>query len=391
MLSPKSFIRRSPPALLRRYLGGLDISLPGELQDSDREFAKKVMAIFDELPEEQREAIASTAERVSVMSDEKGNTALRNVAQSREAFDALESNVACSFSMLLDDAVGFSRAEGVRYLDERRYGKQWDGFCALRGVRVETDEATLARLRTAISAQLGGGPVHVEAFRRTRSSGADGATQSELVQINIYREGRPVSDLAFQEGLLTSVQRKPVLEASLAYEAESGVIEVVQKDRESRVDLAKLFSRELLQQEFDGERVPLRRYDLSSLIRERSFPVDPEDKIERVKVVELRLMPLGGDVGRVTVQHPGEAQTIWRWAASQFAERTPLRSGWMVTRAKLIVHFRPKPGTTRGKVLPVTITMPQGCDLKDRTVVERLVGEKYLRRWGLLEQTDVGG
>jgi hypothetical protein len=30
------------------------------------------------------------------------------------------------------------------------------------------------------------------------------------------------------------------------------------------------------------------------------------------------------------------------------------------------------------------ISMPQGCDLKDRTERERLIGEKYLRKWRLL-------
>jgi hypothetical protein len=33
--------------------------------------------------------------------------------------------------------------------------------------------------------------------------------------------------------------------------------------------------------------------------------------------------------------------------------------------------------------------MPHGCDLKDMTPQERLIGEKYLRRWGILqEETD---
>jgi hypothetical protein len=29
--------------------------------------------------------------------------------------------------------------------------------------------------------------------------------------------------------------------------------------------------------------------------------------------------------------------------------------------------------------------MPHGCDLKDRTERERIVGEKYLQRWKLLK------
>jgi hypothetical protein len=34
--------------------------------------------------------------------------------------------------------------------------------------------------------------------------------------------------------------------------------------------------------------------------------------------------------------------------------------------------------------LPITITTPHGCDLKERTDRERLIGDKYLPRWGLV-------
>ena len=40
--------------------------------------------------------------------------------------------------------------------------------------------------------------------------------------------------------------------------------------------------------------------------------------------------------------------------------------------------------------MPLTITMPHGCDLKDQTAREQMIGAKYLRRWGLLvEDRDV--
>ena len=32
----------------------------------------------------------------------------------------------------------------------------------------------------------------------------------------------------------------------------------------------------------------------------------------------------------------------------------------------------------------LTITMPHGCNLKEQTEAEQLIGEKYLRRWGIL-------
>jgi hypothetical protein len=48
------------------------------------------------------------------------------------------------------------------------------------------------------------------------------------------------------------------------------------------------------------------------------------------------------------------------------------------------IKFHPGPSGGRGKSLTLTVTMPHGCNLKDMTPQERLIGEKYLRRWGIL-------
>jgi hypothetical protein len=51
-----------------------------------------------------------------------------------------------------------------------------------------------------------------------------------------------------------------------------------------------------------------------------------------------------------------------------------------------VIKFLPEPGHKRGKSLPITITVAarHGCDLKSLTERERLVGSKYLKRWGLV-------
>jgi hypothetical protein len=64
---------------------------------------------------------------------------------------------------------------------------------------------------------------------------------------------------------------------------------------------------------------------------------------------------------------------------------------WVITRARFTIKFHPGPEGGRGKSLTLTVTMPHGCNLKDMTPHERLIGEKYLRRWGILTDTaDIG-
>jgi hypothetical protein len=96
-------------------------------------------------------------------------------------------------------------------------------------------------------------------------------------------------------------------------------------------------------------------------------------------------MPLGTAGERVTLECLRDASTpIWQMAAAHFGSSNPLLGGWVITQAKIVIKFRPTRENTRGRTLPLTITMPHGCDLKDRTERERIVGDKYLRRWGLL-------
>ncbi|MEY3409867.1 MAG: hypothetical protein RIS02_1594, partial [Pseudomonadota bacterium] len=40
----------------------------------------------------------------------------------------------------------------------------------------------------------------------------------------------------------------------------------------------------------------------------------------------------------------------------------------------------------RGELLHVAITNPNGCDLKDRSEKQKMIGNKYLEAWGLMER-----
>ena len=171
----------------------------------------------------------------------------------------------------------------------------------------------------------------------------------------------------------------------MTYEPATGVIEVVASDRESRSEMAQFLARDLLGVEFRDEKVPMRHYDLAVLLAPHSFPTDVEDGIERVEVRQLRLMPIDAVGERVTLECLSKAdRNIWTMADARLGPGNPLSGGWVATQAKLAIKFHRKPGARRGRTLPLTITMPHGCNLKDQTEEEQVIGEKYLRRWGIL-------
>ncbi|MFC0813248.1 hypothetical protein ACFHYO_14170 [Paracoccus panacisoli] len=96
-------------------------------------------------------------------------------------------------------------------------------------------------------------------------------------------------------------------------------------------------------------------------------------------------VPIDDSDFRVAREKPARAdETIWTKAEERFGDRTPLSEGYVVTRAKIAVKLARRPGGNRRRTLALTIPWPHGCDLKDRTATEQMIGEKYLRRWGIL-------
>lgn len=389
MVAMSTVIRRLSPQSLRRYFADRDIVLPDVEWDSKKPPpSDAIVAAICRLDADRRWRIEDEIERIGELSDEPGHAAIRSVIDDTSTIDELANDHERSLWVFMNRSETFKRAEEVRYTDENRGKKRmWTGFVVEPGLDVGHDEETLAAFGAAIKQGFGSGNVHVEIFERLRTA-SDGS-ERRIVQAVVYSEGRPRDVLEFEKGQLQTRNRRPVIEASLTYDPEDGIIEVVARSKEEREGYARLFAAGPLSSDLeDGELLQARRFDLSCLAKVHTFPTDIEDGIENVRVTSMRLMPIDSTRERVALEVVGrEAPSIWEIAANRFGTHNPLGDEWMVTQAKLVIHFRPEPGGGRGKTLPVTITMPLGCDLKERTDRERLVGEKYLRRWHLLEET----
>jgi hypothetical protein len=178
---------------------------------------------------------------------------------------------------------------------------------------------------------------------------------------------------------------RPALELALTYAPDTGAIDVVaHAGRELRTEVARAFAEELLPADATLEPVRLRRFDLSRLAVAPVFPTAPEDGIRSVRLASVRLSP-DGCPGRVTLELGNDpARTLHEAARDLFGPYDPLpRAAW-ITRARLVIRFEPRSGQRRGRSVPVELCEPHGCNLRDRSDYERLIGEKYLRLWGLL-------
>lgn len=386
MAAVTTFIRLTPKSALRSYFEqeAFLFDPPVDWAAPDPEIIKPLLRAVDQMTDIERDRLTTVVDRVAAMADEVGEAAIYSVTKDRAWLDAMANAHERALQTLLQFPDRFRHAEEGRYTDERRRGRMWDGFKGPEKRALRRDAVALDAFKADVQTHFHSPHVHIDLFDRHRPTfeGDDRA----LVQATVYREGRPDDFLEFVEGTLDRRPRRPVFEAAMTYEPATGVIEVVAHDRDSRLDLVRLFARNLLASEFNNERVPVRRFDLAVLAQPFSFPNDLADGIESVRVNLLRLMPIDGVGERVTLEAmSGLKQTIWEMAAQRFGENNPLFGGWTITQARFTIRFKPEAGASRGKTLPLTITKPHGCDLKDRTERERKIGEKYLRCWGFLQ------
>lgn len=379
-------IRSTPVPALKDFFENRHEDLPANLNwvGTDQEITSSLLNAIENMTEEGRLRVVNDAERVGAMSDDAGQVAIYSVIDDRVVLDGLANAHDRALWIFLNRRVQFRHAEEVRFTDERRRGRSWDGFIGEVDCAVRRDQVSVEAFRAALRARFASNNVQVDIFRRVRPT-FDGE-DCELVQITVYREGLPDDHFAFDdEGALIRRAYRPVFEAAMTYEPSTGVIEVVANDRESRAELAQFLARHLLGIEFSSEKVPMRQYDLSVLLDRFDFATDLEDGIERVEVRQLRLMPIDNVGRRVTLENLAKAGgTIWEMADEEFGATNPLQRGWVITQAKLAIKFHPRGEARRGRSLTLSVTMPHGCNLKDQTEQEQLIGEKYLRRWGIL-------
>ena len=384
------FIRKTPRASLKAYFdeNPHPVSAVVNWDDEKSDPVKPLLKAVDEMTDADLAMLKIDAERIHEMTDEIGQRALLSVVSNDDidTYLNLESAHDRALFVFLRTPQAFRHAEDIRYADEYRKGRMWDGFLGPVDIPVSRDKAHIEDFEAKVTDYFHtGGKLKVEIFNRTRSDLEYDAV--DLVQIMIYREGLPDSYLAFENNDLVTKVRRPVNEMVITYEPKTGAIEVIADGKECREELVKLFSASLLQSPLDeAQRVPLKKYDISKLLQPCNFPTDPEDGIEQVKVMMLALKPYDNGNKVMLSVTAKETKTIHEVSREWFETHDPLRTGFLAAKAKLSIRFKPDSIDRRGKTLPVEITWPNGCDLKGKTTKEQLIGEKYLKRWGLMEE-----
>ena len=142
-----------------------------------------------------------------------------------------------------------------------------------------------------------------------------------MIQIAVYSEGQPTDDLAFgQQDELVRRSRRPVVEAAITYEPESGILEVVARDRETREELLRGMASDLMGIEIGGYQAALQKVPPRRAPKTTRVPNPLSNGIAGVDVRSLRLMPMDDQAERVILETSAKStRNIWEMARSHFA------------------------------------------------------------------------
>ncbi|OSM08740.1 hypothetical protein MAIT1_04792 [Magnetofaba australis IT-1] len=380
-------IRNTPVEGLLAYLNATGIPL-GEGVDWEQERAKLIVPLIKEsqtLGAEHQALFCRDAERINALATESGQDAmLAAVAdQDREPLMLMVNGYARALWLFLNDELTFRRAEEIHFADTRRLGRFWEGFMGPTDIAVSSAPEHHRQFEARIAERFGSAKVHVEVYPRERVT-LEGRVL-HLVQVVAYREGLPKSALVFEGDDVVCDFQRPALEMSITYEADTGVIEVVTDKRENREAVARVFAETLLETEFSDQRIPLRCYDLTSLITPREFPTEPADGIESIKLTLVQFRPDKDQGRKATFEASRKTnETVFRDMDPWLRENPQEYFSPSIHKATLSVKFHPEKGRARAKIISVKISLPNGCNLGSATEKERLICEKYLRYWGMV-------
>ena len=382
------FIKNVPVESLKTYFNDAhsDLVVDVDWDSDDKSIRNSLLAISEEVTGEKLASLRFDTERVNALTDEVGQSILQHFIGDEEVeeYYQLENEFDRVLWMYLKDAERFLRVEDCWYTDTKRQGRMWEAFVGPEKLNISTEDDNISSFKKKLLELFrAAGNIKVEVYKRTRPDGEGG--EIEIIQIMVYREDLPSTQLAFENENLISKTVRLVKEVALTYEPNNGHIEIIAEGKENRKAITKIFSETLLQSQIEGENLPLKQYDIQSLLKPRALSFDPADGIESVKVTMLKVArPNSNNTVTLDVA-TREDSNIYDVSKEYFGDNDPLRFGFRLNQVRISIKFMPDNESRRGKILHVKIREPNGCDLKSKSQKEKLIGDKYLVQWDLIK------
>lgn len=387
MAAIAKLVRHTPADDLKAYFASRSAEFLGPVEwgGPKKVVLRQILGVVDGLDGLTRNRLTLDAERIDRMTTEVGQTAIMSVvdAPTRSNLARMQSHYARALWLYTCDIQKFEQATDVSFFENARSVQTWDGFHTLAGKFVRRDVGALNALEQDIQSLFAEGSIcKAEVYQRERI--ADDGTVSKLIHVSVFRECMPNSTLVFRDSDLDLLIYRPAREVAVTYDATTGAIEVVSNSKASRAKLAQMFVKHLLDIDHDATPLPIRRINMARFLDLRPFLADPEDGICSVSVKLMKVLPAHGRAF-ITIEPRDKNDAALSVLMELFGDRAPRLAGCTVYEVILVVQFKADRSNPRGKRISVRLRHPNGCDLTEKTAKERLLVNKYLRRWGIFE------
>jgi hypothetical protein len=379
------------PALLNRLWDSLpdSDSLHFGAFNGPRKFGKRAARLIATAPVEAQANFEAACERIWNMADEAGfDCILRNVGPDkplaeviRRAANFREGATAC----WIDDFPAFAISEHECFAGNYRLGKFWKQFQLPDGPLPKPDLSDNKKNALATEIARLGDPKHPPVVEVHQT----GIQASEVLGTVYAARGKRLLT-SLRNGGVTWVPFPNVVEFAVGYSPASRCVETVGRGfpAATHPDVARAFARHILG--VAGESLtplPALRYNLSALRSDNTLKTDAEDGIEFCHAVQLtcraspwgNLMTLHHAQGRLWAR---ARKDLGSEAVRALRRRPPLS-------ARIRAEWQPSAKYPHGKVITFDIaagseTRGGNCTLRERSRAERLLLQKYMRKWEFL-------
>jgi hypothetical protein len=260
-------------------------------------------------------------------------------------------------------------------------GRSWARWNSLPRMHPDTSDRAIQALADAIS----------DYFKQTQARGHRCTVEHYRKGTHLYHFFAYPDDYTDtfighgDDGNFVKRPQKRAFEIVIIFDAEEGTLDLFAVgDRGVKNSLAYIFSCKILKQNLPAEVSCDRAYELNGLLsREFNLSTDPKDGIESVRVRSLRLS-LGSSGRKITLDASprGTDQEVYDMI-DDFLQPDRLTPGAVnVTHASFQFRLTPT-GGKRAKAFTFEVGFPNTSNLKSLSEEAKLLGEKYLKVWGI--------
>lgn len=386
LFNPRQILRKASSQLIRPLFQGYGVDTAVSEGNADSETELLHAAMLESKPEAQREIQQSLCD-VAMLANEEGAKVLaeevRSLAPSRmREFEALTSHADRAVWTRLHVPIAFKRGVFFACSDRMERGRYWHKRNGLPETDMSNPATGIGGLEAALK----------QYYWDTEMRGRRGVVEHYcrgdrgeyfFCYLEDYTDAAVVLDDAER---LTRSREHRVFDIIFVYNPRAGTLDVCAKGgRPVFGRLQRIFGDCVLGVDI-GDADPLKpAYKLDHLLHSsRSLQWDPTDPIKSVSLIRLRLETADrpGEYVEIAVNPERGPSRIHVALQEMLQPRTVDPNRVRVKQATFNMRFS---AGFRARSATFNVSAPHSCDLKSKPDGVRLIGEKYLRLWGVTD------